>query len=43
MFLDFRTAGVRFHQTLREQHWGARNFIVEDLDGNLILFAAPVD
>ena len=43
LFLDFQTAGVKFHQTLKKEPWGARNFIVEDPDGNLILFAGPAD
>jgi catechol 2,3-dioxygenase-like lactoylglutathione lyase family enzyme len=43
LFLDFQTAGVKFHQTLRKEPWGAKNFIVEDPDGNLILFAGPAD
>ena len=41
LFLDFQTAGVKFHQTVKKEPWGARNFIVEDPDGNLILFAGP--
>jgi len=43
LFLDFQTAGVNFHQTLTKEPWGARNFTVEDPDGNLILFAGPAD
>lgn len=43
LFLDFQTAGVHFHQTLKKEPWGARNFIVLDPDGNLILFAGPAD
>lgn len=34
-------AGAAFHQTLKLQPWGARNFIVRDPDGNLLLFAGP--
>jgi len=30
---------VVFHQVLKTEPWGARTFIVRDLDGNLILFA----
>lgn len=41
LFLDYQAAGVPFHQTLKKQPWGARNFIVLDPDGNLILFAGP--
>jgi catechol 2,3-dioxygenase-like lactoylglutathione lyase family enzyme len=41
LFLEFQSAGVAFHQTLKKQPWGARNFIVKDPDGNLLLFAGP--
>jgi catechol 2,3-dioxygenase-like lactoylglutathione lyase family enzyme len=43
LFLSYQAEGVRFHQTLKKQPWGARNFIVRDPDGNLILFAGPAD
>lgn len=43
LFLDYRDAGARFHQTLRLEAWGARTFIVLDPDGNLILFAGPAE
>ena len=43
LFLDFQAAGVPFHQPLRKEPWGARNFIVLDPDGNLILFAGPAE
>ncbi len=39
LFLEFQQAGVPFHQPLRTEPWGARTFIVEDPDGNLIAFA----
>jgi catechol 2,3-dioxygenase-like lactoylglutathione lyase family enzyme len=39
LFREFQTAGVSFHQALKTEPWGARTFIVRDLDGNLILFA----
>ena len=41
LYLRFQEAGVSFHQTLKQQPWGARDFIVRDLDGNLLLFAGP--
>jgi catechol 2,3-dioxygenase-like lactoylglutathione lyase family enzyme len=41
LFLDCQSAGVTFHQPLKMEPWGARTFIVSDLDGNLILFAGP--
>ena len=34
---------VPFHQVLRKEPWGASTFIVQDPDGNLILFAGPAD
>jgi len=43
LFLSYQAAGVRFGQTLKKEPWGARNFIVLDPDGNLILFAGPAD
>ncbi len=43
LFLDFQAAGVPFHLPLKTQPWGARNFILRDPDGNLILFASPAD
>jgi uncharacterized glyoxalase superfamily protein PhnB len=41
LFLSYQDAGVRFHQTLKKEPWGARTFVVMDPDGNLILFAGP--
>jgi catechol 2,3-dioxygenase-like lactoylglutathione lyase family enzyme len=43
LFLEFQSAGVTFHQKLKKQPWGARNFIVKDPDGNLLLFAGPAN
>jgi catechol 2,3-dioxygenase-like lactoylglutathione lyase family enzyme len=43
LFLEFQAADVTFFQTLKQQPWGARNFIVKDLDGNLLLFAGPAE
>ena len=33
LFLSYQTAGVRFHQTLKNEPWGARTFVVMDPDG----------
>ena len=41
LFLEFQSVGVAFHQTLKKQPWGSRNFVVKDPDGNLLLFAGP--
>jgi uncharacterized glyoxalase superfamily protein PhnB len=43
LFLEFQSMGVQFYQTLKKQPWGAKNFIVKDPDGNLLLFAGPAD
>jgi catechol 2,3-dioxygenase-like lactoylglutathione lyase family enzyme len=43
LFLEFQSAGVAFHQTLKKQPWGAKNFVVRDPDGNLLLFAGPAN
>jgi hypothetical protein len=37
--IEFQAAGVAFRQTLKTEPWGARAFIVEDPDGNLLCFA----
>jgi len=39
LYLEYEAAGVDFAQSLRDEPWGARTFIVRDPDGNLILFA----
>ena len=41
LFLEFQSAGVTFRQKLKKQPWGAKNFVVKDPDGNLLLFAGP--
>jgi catechol 2,3-dioxygenase-like lactoylglutathione lyase family enzyme len=43
LFAEFESAGVTFFQSLKRQSWGARDFIVRDPDGNLLLFAGPAD
>jgi len=43
LYLDFQAAGVTFFQGLKREPWGARNFIVRDIDGNLLLFAGPAE
>ena len=43
LFLEFQNAGVTFFQSLKSEPWGARNFILKDPDGNLLLFAGPVE
>ena len=43
LFLEFRSAGAVFHQMLKKQPWGARNFVIKDPDGNLLLFAGPAN
>jgi len=40
LFLEFQASDVAFALTLTTQPWGARNFIVRDPDGNLVLFAS---
>ena len=43
LFLEFQEAGVTFFQTLKREPWGARDFIIRDIDGNLLLFAGPAE
>lgn len=38
LFAQYKEAGADFQQTLKRQPWGARQFVVRDPDGNLILF-----
>jgi catechol 2,3-dioxygenase-like lactoylglutathione lyase family enzyme len=41
LFREFQSTKAEFFQKLRTEPWGARNFIVKDPDGNLLLFAGP--
>ena len=41
LYLDLQRRGADFAQRLKEQPWGATDFIVRDLDGNRICFASP--
>jgi hypothetical protein len=43
LFLEFQATGAVFFQTIKRDSWGARNFIVSDVDGNLLLFAGPAE
>jgi catechol 2,3-dioxygenase-like lactoylglutathione lyase family enzyme len=43
LYLEFQKADVEFQQTLMRQPWGAKNFVVKDPDGNLLLFAGPAE
>lgn len=43
LFFDYQAANVDFAQTLRNEPWGAKTFIVRDPDRNLILFAGPAE
>jgi catechol 2,3-dioxygenase-like lactoylglutathione lyase family enzyme len=42
LFLTYQAARVPFHQTIKKEPWGT-TFVVQDPDGNLILFAGPAD
>jgi catechol 2,3-dioxygenase-like lactoylglutathione lyase family enzyme len=41
--LEFEKSGVEFAQPLDRRPWGALDFIIRDLDGNLLLFAGPAE
>ena len=41
LYREYEARGVTFFQPLKGEPWGARDFIVSDLDGNLLLFAGP--
>jgi catechol 2,3-dioxygenase-like lactoylglutathione lyase family enzyme len=43
LYAEFQSAGVSFHQRLRTESWGARTFIVQDPDANLLLFAGGAE
>jgi uncharacterized glyoxalase superfamily protein PhnB len=43
LFLEFQSAGVTLHQTLKRQPWGAKTVVVKDPDENLLLFAGPAN
>ncbi len=38
LYGEYQAAGVPFFQPLKRQPWGARDFVVQDPDGNLIGF-----
>ena len=40
---DFQETGVSFAQALSQKPWGALDFIIRDIDGNLLLFAGPAE
>ncbi|OJY05996.1 MAG: hypothetical protein BGP04_08165 [Rhizobiales bacterium 62-17] len=42
LFAEFQSNGTAFFQPLKMQPWGTRDFIVQDPDGNLLLFAGPL-
>jgi catechol 2,3-dioxygenase-like lactoylglutathione lyase family enzyme len=41
LYREYQASGVTFFQPLKDEPWGARDFIVSDIDGNLLLFAGP--
>ena len=41
LFREYQASGVTFFQALKDEPWGAKDFIVRDIDGNLLLFAGP--
>ena len=43
LYLEFQSAGAAFRQAPRKESRGDRAFIVEDPDGNLLLFAGSAD
>ena len=43
LYLAYQAADVPLHQTLKNEPWGAKTFVVKDPDGNLILFAGPAN
>ena len=43
LYREYEARGVTFFQPLKDEPWGARDFIVSDIDGNLLLFAGPAE
>jgi catechol 2,3-dioxygenase-like lactoylglutathione lyase family enzyme len=43
LFLSYQSLNVSFHQTLKQEPWGATTFVVADPDKNLLLFAGPAE
>lgn len=43
LFLEFQSKTAPFFQGLQREPWGVLTFIVQDPDGNLLLFAAPAN
>ncbi len=41
LYLEFLAAGAKFQSPLQRDPWGPHYFIVEDPDGNLIVFGEP--
>src|SRR5204863_2630852 len=41
LFREYQATGVTFFQQLKDEPWGAKDFIVRDIDDNLLLFAGP--
>jgi catechol 2,3-dioxygenase-like lactoylglutathione lyase family enzyme len=41
LFVSYQAADVPLAQSLRNEQWQAKTFVVKDPDGNLILFAGP--
>lgn len=41
LFVAYQAADVPLAQSLRDEPWQAKTFVVKDPDGNLILFAGP--
>ena len=43
LYSSYQAQNAPFHQTLKQEPWGATTFVVKDPDGNLILFAGPAE
>lgn len=43
LFLAYQAADVPISQSLRDEPWQAKTFVVKDPDGNRILFAGPAN
>lgn len=43
LHLSYQAVEVPFQEALKREPWGAKTFVISDLDDNLLLFAGPAD
>jgi predicted enzyme related to lactoylglutathione lyase len=43
LYEEFKAKGAQFHQGIKRHPWGAIDFVITDLDGNLISFVSSAE